>query len=107
MNTLPPCRQAPSEIQGILEMGSRTRSRAGTGSGTLVQDQDLVQGLDLAQDLVQGLVQGLEVAPGTGLRTKNQTFFDENHGIWSEMRPYGSKWAHIKTGENHMAEGHF
>ena len=25
------------------------------------------------------------------------------HGIWSEMGPYGSMWADIKTGRSHMA----
>ena len=26
---------------------------------------------------------------------------------WSEMGPYGSIWAHMKTGQNHMAQDHF
>ena len=28
----------------------------------------------------------------------------ENHGIWSEMGPYGSVWAHIKTARSPMAQ---
>ena len=31
----------------------------------------------------------------------------ENHGIWSEMGPYGSVWAQIKTGRSPMAHDHF
>ena len=31
----------------------------------------------------------------------------KNHGILSEMGPYGSIWAHIKTGRSHMAQDHF
>ena len=34
-------------------------------------------------------------------------YFFENHGIWDEMGPYGSVWAHIKTGRSHMAQDHF
>ena len=33
--------------------------------------------------------------------------FFENHGIWSEMGPYGSVGAHIKTGRSPMAQDHF
>ena len=31
----------------------------------------------------------------------------KSHGIWSEMGPYGSLWAHIKTGRSPMARDHF
>ena len=31
----------------------------------------------------------------------------ENHGNWSEIGPYGSIWAHIKTGRSPMAHDHF
>ena len=31
----------------------------------------------------------------------------KNHGNLSEMGPYGSIWAHIKTGQSHMAQDHF
>ena len=31
----------------------------------------------------------------------------ENHEIWSEMGPYGSVWADIKTGKSPMAQDHF
>ena len=40
-------------------------------------------------------------------RSKNQIFSNQNHGIWSEMGPYGSIWAHIKTGRSPMAQHHF
>ena len=30
-----------------------------------------------------------------------------NDGILSEMGPYGSMWADIKTGRSHMAQDHF
>jgi hypothetical protein len=38
--------------------------------------------------------------PGPGL-------FNETHGIWSEMGPYGSVWAHIETGKSYMAQDRF
>ena len=31
----------------------------------------------------------------------------ENHGIWSDLGPYGSIWAHIKTGQSPMAQENF
>ena len=36
---------------------------------------------------------------------KNETY--EKYGIWSEMGPYGSVWANIKTGRSPMAHDHF
>ena len=31
---------------------------------------------------------------------------DQNHGIWSEMGPYGPVGAHIKTGRSPMPQDH-
>ena len=44
------------QVQGVLTMGS------GLSPGTGSKNQDLVQGLDMAKDLVQDLVQGLDLA---------------------------------------------
>ena len=43
--------------------------------------------------------------PGPGLGPGH--FFQENNEIGSEMGPYGSIWAHIKTGRSPMAQDHF
>ena len=34
-------------------------------------------------------------------------FSAKKYGIWSEMGPYGSVGAHIKTGRSPMAQDHF
>ena len=34
-------------------------------------------------------------------------FRPKKYEIWSEMGPYGSVGAHIKTGESSMAQDHF
>ena len=48
---------------------------------------------DQAQDLIQDQVQDF--------------FLKKISGILSEMGPYGSIWAHIKTGRSPMAHYHF
>ena len=37
----------------------------------------------------------------------NLYFLGKKYEIWSEMRPYGSVGAHIKTGGSPMAQDHF
>ena len=34
-------------------------------------------------------------------------FWPNKYEIWSEMGPYGSVGAHIKTGKRYMAQDHF
>ena len=47
---------------------------------------------------------GPRPAPGPGPGPGPGHFFEENHRIGSEMDPYGSVWAHIKTGRSPMAQ---
>ena len=37
----------------------------------------------------------------------SEFFWSEKYRILSEMGPYGSVGAHIKTGRSHMAQDHF
>ena len=39
--------------------------------------------------------------------TGDWDFFDKKIEIWSELGPYGSVGAHIKTGRSPMAQDHF
>ena len=45
--------------------------------------------------------------PGPGSGPGTGYVFENNHGIGSEMDPYGLMWAHIKTGRSPMAQDHF
>ena len=37
----------------------------------------------------------------------SEVFYSKKYEIWSEMGPYGSVGAHIKTGRSPMAQDHF
>ena len=37
----------------------------------------------------------------------SEIYWSKKNEIWSEMGPYGSVGAHIKTGRSHMAQDHF
>ena len=45
--------------------------------------------------------------PNCEANAQGPKILDPNHGIWSEMGPYGSIWGHINTGRSHMAQDHF
>ena len=45
--------------------------------------------------------------PNCEANAQGPNILDQNHGIWSEMGPYGSVGAHIKIGRSHMAHDHF
>ena len=53
------------------------------------------------------LASGPGPGPGSGPGPGPGHFFYENNGIGSEMGPYGSIWAHIKTGRSNMAQDPF
>ena len=55
--------------------------------------------LGQVKDQVQDQV--LDLGPGP------RHVFGKNHGIGFEMGPYGSIWAHTKTGRGHMAQDRF
>ena len=38
---------------------------------------------------------------------QSEIFWPKKYEIWSEMGPYGSVGAHIKTGRSPMAQDHF
>ena len=64
--------------------------------------------------MTRTMVQVLVLTPGPGPPLAGpgagpgpRYSFKENHGIESEMGPYGSMWSHIKTGRSHMDQDHY